>query len=99
MNQVPDAASLIIKGECCSFFYHTSSPKEPGNRVVFFNMIFSPGDDNVTLGTNKVFVSNQMISTCIAKPGKEKTYKIVPQIIKVTHAASRIIYIKILKII
>ena len=36
-----------------------------------------------------------MVATGIAKPRKEKTDEIVPQIIEVIHAASRIIPVKI----
>jgi hypothetical protein len=36
-----------------------------------------------------------MAATAITKPWKKKTNKIIPQIIKVTHAASRITIVKI----
>ena len=44
-------------------------------------MIISPWNDNITFSTYKVFISQKMISTGIAKPGKQKTYKIIPEII------------------
>jgi len=34
-----------------------------------------------------MFIPEQMITTGIAKPGKEEADKIIPQIIEVTHAA------------
>ncbi len=36
-----------------------------------------------------------MIATAIAKPWKEKTYEIIPEIVKIIHAASRIINTKV----
>jgi len=50
-------------------------------------MIIGPGNNNIALGTYKIFIPHKMIPTGIAKPGKKKTDKIVPQIINVTHAA------------
>jgi hypothetical protein len=44
-------------------------------------------NNNIAFCADKIFISEQMISTSIAKPGKEKTNKIIPQIINVTHAA------------
>jgi len=45
----------------------------------------------IAFGTDEILISEQMIPASIAKPWKEKTDKIIPQIIKVTHAASRIL--------
>jgi hypothetical protein len=50
-------------------------------------MIIGPGNNNIALRTNKIFIPHKMITTGIAEPGKEQTDKIVPQIIDVTHAA------------
>ena len=66
-------------------------PRKLCNRIIRFKMIIGPGNNHITFSADKIFISKQMISTGIAKPGKEKTDKIVPQIIQVTHAASRII--------
>jgi hypothetical protein len=38
-----------------------------------------------------------MISATIAKPGKKKTYEVVPQIVDITHAARSKITLKIIK--
>jgi hypothetical protein len=56
-----------------------------------------PGSWNLykTLRTDKCFISHQVVAAAIAKPGKKETNEIVPQIIKVTHAASRIMLIKV----
>jgi hypothetical protein len=58
-------------------------------------MIVGPWNHNKTLRADKCFVSHQVIAAAKAKPRKKETYEIVPQIIKVTHAASRIILIKV----
>jgi hypothetical protein len=51
-------------------------------------VVIGPWNHNKTLCTDKRFIPHQMIAAAIAQPGKKETYKIVPQIIKVTHAAS-----------
>jgi hypothetical protein len=58
-------------------------------------MIVGSGNNNKALRADKNFISHQVIAASIAQPGKKEAYKIVPHIIKVTHAASRIILIKI----
>jgi hypothetical protein len=60
-------------------------------------MIVGPGYNNITLCTDKCLISKQMITTTITKPWKEKTDKIVPQIIKVTHAAMQNYFYKDIK--
>jgi hypothetical protein len=54
-------------------------------------VIICPGNRNITACTYQAFISEKMIATGIAKPRKKKTDEIVPQIIEITHAASRII--------
>jgi len=51
-------------------------------------MVVGSRNKYIAFGTNKFFIPEQVISTCIAKPGKKETDKIVPQIDKVIHAAN-----------
>jgi len=61
-------------------------------------MIIGPGNNDIALGTYKILIPQQMISTGITQPGKEKAYKIVPQIIDVTHAAMQNYFYKDIKL-
>jgi len=51
-------------------------------------MIIGSWDQDIAFRADKLFIPHQMVAAAITKTRKEKTYKIVPQIIKVTHAAS-----------
>jgi hypothetical protein len=62
-------------------------------------MIIGSWNNNIALGTYKIFIPKQVITTGIAEPGKKKTDKIVPQIINVTHAAMQNYLYKDIKII
>jgi hypothetical protein len=44
-------------------------------------VVVCPGDHDKTTGADKAFIPEKMISTPMAKPGEEETYKIIPQII------------------
>jgi hypothetical protein len=61
-------------------------------------VVVGPGDIYITFCTYKVFIPEQMIATGIAKPGKKKAYKIIPQIIDVIHAAMQNYFSKVIKI-
>jgi hypothetical protein len=61
-------------------------------------MVIGSGNNNIALSADKILIPKQMISTGIAKPGKKKTDKIVPQIIDVTHAAMQNYFYKDMKI-
>jgi hypothetical protein len=54
-------------------------------------MIICPWNRYITACTYQILISEEMAATGIAKPRKKKTDEIVPQIIEITHAASRII--------
>jgi phosphoribosyl-dephospho-CoA transferase len=57
-------------------------------------VVVCPGYSHVTLGADKVFIPQKMVSATIAEPGEKKTNEVVPQIVKVTHAAMLNYFIK-----
>jgi hypothetical protein len=50
-------------------------------------MIICSGYPDMTLSTNEIFISQEMVTTAVAKPGKQNTDNIVPEIIQIIHAA------------
>jgi hypothetical protein len=61
-------------------------------------MIVCSGNGNITLRAYEVLVPEKMSATTTAKPRKEETYKVIPEIIKVFHAAGRNYTLNIKKI-
>jgi hypothetical protein len=61
-------------------------------------VIIGPRYGYKTFRADQVFIPEQVITTRIAKPWKEKADKIIPQIIDKAHAAESIVHIKVLKI-
>jgi hypothetical protein len=61
-------------------------------RIIINVVKISPWDNNITFCADKVFISKKVITTCIAKPWKKEADKIIPKIVDITHAASRIIF-------
>lgn len=81
MDQLTDTAVPVVERKNSCSFYLTSTPKELFYRISFLKMISVSGYLDITFSAYKFLISQQMLPTCIAKPGKKKTYKIVKQII------------------
>jgi hypothetical protein len=53
------------------------------------------GYEHIAFHADEILIPHQVSPAAIAKPGKEKTYEIVPEVNKIIHAASRIIIAKL----
>jgi hypothetical protein len=95
MYHPPDPAVAGIIRECCSPLYQASAPEELFNRIVGVQMEAGSGYKHITLSAYDFFVPQELIATTMAKPGKKKTYDVIPQIVQVIHAAGRIVPVKL----
>lgn len=60
-------------------------------------MIISSWNNNITLGTYEILITQQMIATSVANAGKEETQEVIPHIVQVIHAAGIKLILKIMK--
>lgn len=88
MDKLTDTAVPAIERKCGSPFNSASSPEELFHRISFLKVISGPWHLNITFSAYQLLISQQMLSTGIAKPWKKKTDNVVKQIIEITHAAS-----------
>ena len=81
MDKLTDTAVSVVERKNSCSFNLASTPKELFYRISSLKVISGPGYLDITFSAYKLLISQQMLPTCIAKPGKKKTYKVVKQII------------------
>lgn len=91
MYKFPYPAILRIKRKSGSPVDNTAAPEELCNRIVMLQMKICPWNKYIAFCTEDLFVPHKVITASIAYAWEKEADKIFPQIIKVTHAASRII--------
>ncbi len=77
MDQASDPAVTVIERKSCSFFNPAPAPEEPGNGIIILEMIVGPRYQNITFGTDKLFIPHKMITTGITYPREQKTQEVI----------------------